>query len=402
MKRTPIVAIIVGLTIASILSACAASTPPAQVSDPSECSQLVLSGDMVPVLLGGKEGIRTQSTELYLRNPGEAPQGIGMNVEIELVNGSEVLSARTQAIFGKPSGVEIAILPDMDADLLAAAPDNDSSDSNKIYYFADVIRSILDQLSINDNGSLTNFALIAIPSHSPQRFISDNAAFNFLMKSLADMAAMDRNDILSTVRDNLSEWVKTPGKLPRLILVIRLRESEARLKEYATLIGASGSLAPPPLVVVDVGQGGNSQSEGNITIVPLGLPPWHFNSPGWPPPAYWQHLLPGMRTVLTDTLPAKISGISQVFEIPDLSWPVLLTQEQFKNTVLRVKWHSSYDGVLSCSRKLMLLTPLPEQNTTPYSLWIGLSVVITSAISLGVLFFPQLKNIIRHKITGRS
>lgn len=398
MQRPPVTVIIFALTIAFTLSACATSTPPVQVLDSNECSQLVLSGNNVLVSLGSKDGIQTQSTEVYLRNPGVAPQGSGMNVEIALVNGSDVLSSRTQAIFGKPSGVEIAILPDLDADLLAAAPDSDSSDSNKIYYFADVIQTVLDQLSINDHGSAANVALVAIPGHPPRRFISSNAAFNFLMLSLPEMAAPEQDEMRSRAGDTLFEWLKTPGKLPRLMLVLRLGQTGADLREYGKLISESGSLAPPPLMVVDIGQGGNSQLDGDLIIVPLGFPPRNFRAPEWPAPDQWRHRLDGMRQTLADTLPIAISRISQVFEIPELAWPVLMTQEQFEKTVMRVKWHSA-QGDLVCSRKLALLAPPSEQSMTPYSNWIGWSAAVTSLFSLVVFFSPQLRVVIRSKLS---
>jgi hypothetical protein len=347
------------------------------------CQGLAIPDEKIQLLPGiDDNGIITASTQVYLVNSSEPANSI--QLQIKLLDNKETLIEQSVQAIAKPSGVDIAILPDMDPSLIASTPDPSIPDSTKKYYFADITEILTEQLLTDERGQTANYALIATLDRNRQRFASANEAYNFLLKMFPRIAVLKAADVDTMVGDQLGLLVTQTGERPRLVLVIRLQSEPARNEDYEDY--EDKPLNASPILVLDIGQSGEISRTPAVTIVPLGLPPRAFDAPVWPPRSDWSQQKEEMRGVLNAEVSRAMEGISRVFIIPELSWKILLTQEQFHNVVFQVVADSSVMGPGEanqprCQRKLDQSAPGAIKRGNAFYKWNSVAMIGTGLLA---------------------
>lgn len=388
-KKAHLRAIIaIGAILLVVLGACS-SPAPGTLIDGNNCTDLVITSDSVLVSPGDASGVRTSAFEIFAQS--EETPAMVRYVDVALYSNGVLLDEKTNLpVIGQLSGVEIAILPDMDPALLVDYPAHGDSNTNKRYYFRDIIDAFVDSTAIGKEEPLvSNTALVAKPSGATERMVTANETYNLLLRLLPEISSMDdRSVVIDRVRRQLRDWSLRPGSKPRLIVIFRLQTTPANTSTYQDVVDSFDPLSTFPTVVVDIGHSGETIREGRLTIIPLGDPPRRFDASDWPPSQDWQDRMEEINGRLGETIPGVVQNMSQVFSVPELSWKIPFNNEQAQGAAIRVSTQSTSVGRSVCVKPLDFPSE-PRNDSRSFLGAQGLVLVLTGLASALILFIRK-------------
>ncbi len=375
----------IGAIMLVVIGACSSPEPGSPI-DGNNCTDLVITKESVPVLPGDTFGVRTSAFEVFAQS--EETPAMVRYVDVSLHSNGTMLDEKTNLpVIGQLSGVEIAILPDMDPALLVDYPAYGDSNTNKRYYFRDVIDAFIESTAIGKEEPLvSNTALVAKPSGATERMVSANETYNLLLRLLPEISSIDDRSVAADrVGRQLRDWSLRPGSRPRLIVILRLQTTPADTLTYQDVVDSFDPLSTFPTVVVDIGHSGETIKEGRLAIIPLGDPPRRFDSSDWPPSQDWQDRMEEINGRLNETIPGIVQNMSQVFSVPELSWKITFNKEQAREAVIRVSTQSTSIERSVCVKPLDFPSE-PRNDSQSYLGAQGLVLVLTGLASVLILF----------------